>query len=69
MNAAKLGKYIRSLSIGQGAHAGEPFKLLEWQRRFIRGAFSPDVQTAALSIARANGKSVLVAQSARAQWT
>ena len=61
MNAAKLGKYIRSLSIGQGAHAGEPFKLLEWQRRFIRGAFSPDVQTAALSIARANGKSVLVA--------
>ena len=61
MNAAKLSKYIRTLTIGQGRHAGEAFKLLDWQRRFIRGAFAPDVQTAALSIARANGKSVLVA--------
>ena len=56
-----LTDYIQRLTIGQGSHAGEPFKLLGWQRRFIRGAFAPDVQTAALSIARANGKSVLVA--------
>ena len=56
-----LTDYIQTLTIGQGAHAGAPFKLLAWQRRFIRGAFAPDVQTAALSIARANGKSVLVA--------
>ena len=60
-SASALSKYIRTLTIGQGRHSGEAFKLLEWQRRFIRGAFSPDVQTAALSIARANGKSVLVA--------
>ena len=58
--ASALSKYIQSLSIGQGRRAGEPFKLLSWQRRFIRGAFAPDVQTAALSLARANGKSVLV---------
>ena len=56
-----LTDYIQRLTIGQGRHAGAPFKLLAWQRRFIRGAFAPDVQTAALSIARANGKSVLVA--------
>ena len=56
-----LTDYIQTLTIGQGRYAGAPFKLLAWQRRFIRGAFAPDVQTAALSIARANGKSVLVA--------
>ena len=56
-----LTDYIQRLTIGQGRHAGAPFKLLAWQRRFIRGAFAPDVQASALSIARANGKSVLVA--------
>jgi len=59
--ASALSKYIQSLTIGQGLQAGEPFKLLAWQRRFLRGAFAPDVQDAALTIARGNGKSVLVA--------
>ena len=59
--ASALSKYIQTLTIGQGRHAGAPFKLLNWQRRFIRGAFAPDVQDAALSLARGNGKSVLVA--------
>ncbi len=59
--ASSLAKYIETLTIGQGRHFGERFHLLGWQRRFIRGAFAPDVQDAALSLARGNGKSVLVA--------
>ena len=59
--ASALSKYIQSLRINQGRHAGEAFKLLAWQRRFLRGAFAPHVQTAGLSVSRANGKSVLIA--------
>ena len=57
----ELSNYIQRLTIGQGRHAGEPFKLLAWQKRFLRGAFKSGVGDAALSIARANGKSVLIA--------
>ena len=59
--ATELSRYIQSLTVGQGRHAGEPFKLLTWQRRFLRGAFADGVSDAALSVSRANGKSVLVA--------
>ena len=59
--ASALSEYVKTLTINQGRHAGKPFNLLAWQRRFIRGSFAPDVQSAALSISRANGKSVLIA--------
>ena len=56
----QLADYIRSLIVTQGAGAGEPFRLLPWQSRFVRGAFRADGD-AALTIARGNGKSTLVA--------
>lgn len=37
---------------------------LPWQARFLRGLSRPDVRTAALSVARSNGKSWLAAQLA-----
>ena len=56
----KLLKYLETLTITQGEGIGEPFKLLPWERRFIRGAFSTDGD-AALSEGRGNGKTTLVA--------
>ena len=52
--------YIGTLTITQGAGAGSLIRLLPWQRRFLRGAFRVEGD-AALSVARGNGKSTLVA--------
>ena len=52
--------YIGTLTITQGAGAGSRIRLLPWQRRFLRGAFKVEGD-AALSVARGNGKSTLVA--------
>ena len=62
----KLINYLSDLTITQGRRAGEPFVVLPWQRRFLRGAFAPDATTAALTVARGNGKSTLVAGIAAA---
>ena len=61
MNQAKrIADYIEGLVIGQGRYAGESFKLLPWQRRFLSGAFGqPD--DAALSMGRGNGKTTFAA--------
>ena len=61
-----LEAYLSGLTITQGRRAGEPFAVLPWQRRFVRGAFAPGAGTAALSVARGNGKTVLVAGIAAA---
>ena len=61
-----LADWIEGLTIGQGDRAGQPFELLPWERQFLAGAFAPDVDAAALSIARGNGKSALVAAIAAA---
>ena len=53
--------YLGSLQVTQGRLAGGPFQVLHWEKQFCRGAFKPGVQTAALSVARGNGKSTLVA--------
>ena len=53
-----LTTYISSLKVTQGPLAGELFRVLPWQKGFIRGAFSTEGE-AALSIARGNGKSTL----------
>ena len=58
--ARRLAAYIRGLTITQGAGEGGPFKLLPWQTRFINGAWSVEGD-AALSVARGNGKSTLIA--------
>ena len=56
----KVQAYIEDLTIMQGEGAGESFKVLPWQDRFINEGFSARGE-AALSIARGNGKTTLVA--------
>ena len=58
--------YLGGLTVTQGRRAGQPFEVLPWQRRFVRGAFRPATQSAALSIARGNGKTTLLAGIAAA---
>ena len=56
----QIGRYIESLKLGQGRLAGQPFRLVKWQRSFLKGTFTQD-DDSALSIARGNGKTTLVA--------
>ena len=62
----RLERYLSGLRVTQGRLAGQPFAVLPWQRRFIRGAFAPGVQSAALSVARGNGKTALLSGIAAA---
>lgn len=55
-----LAQYLRSLEVTQGQGYGEPFPLFPWERRFVANAFRKRGD-AALSIARGNGKTTLVA--------
>ena len=66
MSGARLHGWIESLTVTQGQGAGERFRLLPWERRFLAGAFTPGVQLSALSVARANGKTTLTAAVAAA---
>ena len=52
--------WIERLEVTQGAHVGRPFELLPWQRSFLSEAWRPGAKTAALSVARGNGKSTLL---------
>ena len=61
-----LVEYLAALTVSQGRLAGQLFTVLPWQRRFVRGAFAPDVQSAALSVARGNGKTALLSGIAAA---
>ena len=51
-----VGNYIEHLTLGQGCYAGERFKLLGSQKRFLAGAFGQPGD-AALTMGRAGGKS------------
>ena len=62
---AALVDYIGGLTLSGGDRDGEEFSVLPWERRFIRGAFATTGH-AALSVARGNGKSALVAGIAAA---
>ena len=55
-----LIEYVANLKITQGRLAGERFRPLPWQKSFMRGAFGPNVATAALSVGRGNGKTALL---------
>ena len=58
-------KFISQLVLSGGDHDGHLFKVLPWEKKFILGAF--DVPgPAAISVARGNGKSALVAGIAAA---
>ena len=58
--AKAVADYIGGLTIGQGRHAGQPFKLLGWQRRFLKGAFGQPGD-GAISMGRGGGKSTFAA--------
>lgn len=60
-----LLKYIASLQVTQGEGVGESFPLFPWERRFLRGAFAVDGDSA-LSVARGNGKTTCLAAVAAA---
>ena len=64
--SARLASYIETLTITQGRYAGQPFTLLPWERRFLRGAFRDGVMDASLSLARGGGKSTFCAAIAAA---
>ena len=61
----RLADYIGTLELVGGDMDGEPFQVLGWERRFLRGAFSGSGDSA-LTVARGNGKSALVAGVAAA---
>ena len=61
-----LVSYLEGLTVTQGRLAGQPFRVLPWQRRFVRGAFKRGTQSAALSVARGNGKTALLSGIAAA---
>ena len=56
----RIIKFISQLVLTGGDHDGYLFQVLPWEKRFILGAFSVD-GPAAISVARGNGKSALVA--------
>ena len=58
--------FLAKLPVTQGQGAGSNLELQPWQRRFVRGAFAPGVDTAALSVGRGNGKTTLLAAVAAA---
>ena len=58
--ATDLARYIEGLTLSQGRYAGEPFRLLPWQKKFLKGAFKPGIADAALSVGRGAGKSTFV---------
>ena len=59
--AKALERYLGGLTVTQGRMTGQPFPVLPWERRFLRGAFAPGVVEAALSVARGNGKTAFTA--------
>ena len=63
--AADMQAHLEGLTLAGGDRDGEPFVVLPWERRLLRGVFSRD-GNAALSVARGNGKSALVAGIATA---
>ena len=56
--AREVIKYLSGLKVTQGPRAGEPFKVLPWQKVFIRGFLGADIS--ALSVGRGNGKTSLL---------
>lgn len=60
-----LTAYMADLTVTQGAGAGEKLQILPWQARFIKG-FERSEGDTALSVARGNGKTTLVAALAAA---
>ncbi len=54
-------RFLETLKIPEGPKAGEPLRLAEFQRSFVRGALDPANMVACLSIGRGNAKTALSA--------
>lgn len=54
-------RFLETLKIPEGPKAGEPLRLAEFQRSFVRGALDPGNMVACLSIGRGNAKTALSA--------
>ena len=57
--AKRLIDSLEACPVGDGDLRGELFRVLPYQRRFLRGAFAAGVQRAGLSLARGGGKTGL----------
>ena len=55
----RIIKDIKALTISEGRHTGKKFKVLDWQKTFVEGVASHSVS--ALSMARGNGKTTMLA--------
>jgi phage terminase large subunit-like protein len=55
----RIIQFLESLKVPTGPLAGEPIKLADFQRTFIRGAFADGIEIGVLSVARGAGKSTL----------
>ena len=60
-----LASYITALKVTQGEGLGSPFRIMPWQRQFLRGLVETDGDCG-LSIARGNGKTSMAAAIALA---
>ncbi|BBY47750.1 terminase [Mycolicibacterium arabiense] len=66
--AKRRERFIREfLTVPRGHGVGKPFRLRDFQREIVRGAFAEGVRTALVSIPRANGKTMLAAALALAE--
>ena len=54
--ADELADYLAGLTITQGHGVGLPMFIMPWEAKFVAGTFKPDVLTAAITVARNNGK-------------
>jgi phage terminase large subunit-like protein len=65
--AERVIRFIQTLTVPSGTGHGYPFVLMDWQKRFIRDIYAPNiggrrtVRRAILSIARKNGKTATIA--------
>lgn len=59
--STKAIRFLETLSIPEGPKAGQPLKLAQFQKKFVRGALADGVQVAVLSIGRGNAKTALSA--------
>ena len=65
----KIIKWLENLDVVSGSRAGESFEVLPWQRKAIKGTFgNRSISQAAISTARANGKSNFIAGIATAAY-
>lgn len=69
MNARPLIDYLSNLTVTQGRHAGQPFNVLPWQSRFVRGAFAPNGASSASSVGVGTERLPLWRGSGPRRWT